>query len=352
MPGAPARLSGRISATAEASANRPDLTALEGRLSFDDLQMSFDKLTLEQTQPSTIRIAGGSATIEQFALSGSAGTLTASGAVGLVEPRPLDVAVRGHFNIAAMSVLTDAVRAEGATTLELGAKGSVAAPDLSGFVSLANASIVLDEPGIAASGLSARVDLAGSRVTLTELAGELNGGTLTGSGIVTLGDGGVQDIDLQFSTDNFAFDAPLELRSVSDSTVRINRRGDEFVVDGQVTIQEAGLTSNINLDTGLLAAMASPRRLDLTERNPLVERVRFNLNVDTATPVVVDNNLARAEVTADLRVLGTPYETGLSGRLSLLEGGEITLNERRTRSNEATSRSSTSAAFSLPSTSG
>jgi outer membrane protein assembly complex protein YaeT len=330
VPGAPAGLSGRISATAEASASRPDLTALEGRLLFHDLQVAFDNLTLEQTQPSAIRVADGSATIEQFELSGSVGTLTASGAVGLVEPRPLDVDARGDFDLAAMSVVTDAVRAEGATTLELAAKGSVAAPDVSGFVSLANANIVVDEPGIAAEGLSARVDLAGSRVTLTELAGKVNGGALTGSGTVTLGDGGVQDVDLQFSTDDFAFDAPLELRSVSDSTVRINRRGDEFVVDGQVTIQEAGLTSDINLDTGLLAAMTTPRRLDLTEkRHPLVERVRFNLNVDTATPVLVDNNLARAEVTADLRVLGTPYETGLSGRLSLREGGEITLNERQ-----------------------
>jgi outer membrane protein assembly complex protein YaeT len=43
----------------------------------------------------------------------------------------------------------------------------------------------------------------------------------------------------------------------------------------------------------------------------------------------VDNNLATAEVTADLRITGTPYEPGLAGRLTVLEEGEITLNERR-----------------------
>ena len=76
--------------------------------------------------------------------------------------------------------------------------------------------------------------------------------------------------------------------------------------------------------------MTARPTLDLTEeRNPLLERVRFNVDVDTATPILVDNNLARAEVDADLRVVGTPYEPGLTGRLTLLEGGEITLNERR-----------------------
>ena len=54
----------------------------------------------------------------------------------------------------------------------------------------------------------------------------------------------------------------------------------------------------------------------------------FNVNVDTSTPVLVDNNLAKAEVTTDLRVVGTPYETGLLGRLEVAEGGLVTLNER------------------------
>ncbi len=89
----------------------------------------------------------------------------------------------------------------------------------------------------------------------------------------------------------------------------------------QVTIDEAGLTGDINFDTGLLASMTARRKLDLTEeRNPILERVRFNVDVNTATPILVDNNLARAEIERDLTVVGTPYETGLLGELTLLEG--------------------------------
>ena len=78
--------------------------------------------------------------------------------------------------------------------------------------------------------------------------------------------------------------------------------------------------------------MTAPRKLDLTEeRNPLLERVRFNVDVDTATPILVDNNLAQAEVDVNVRLLGTPYETGLSGQLDVREGGEIRLNERQLR---------------------
>ena len=50
--------------------------------------------------------------------------------------------------------------------------------------------------------------------------------------------------------------------------------------------------------------------------------MRFNIDVDTAAPVMIDNNLARAEIDADLRIVGTPYEPGLTGRLTIAEGGQ------------------------------
>ena len=156
----------------------------------------------------------------------------------------------------------------------------------------------------------------GPRIELTTLTGEVNGGALDGSGSVTLQNGTIDDIDLRLSANDFAYDAPLDLRSLSDTTIRVTRREKEFIVDGQVTINEAGLTTDVNFDTGLFASITAPRILDLTEsRSPLLERVRLNIDVDTAAPVTIANNLARAEIDADLRVVGTPYEPGLTGRM-------------------------------------
>ena len=176
----------------------------------------------------------------------------------------------------------------------------------------------------------AHVDLEGTRLNLTKLAGEVNGGTFEGAGAVVLSNRSISDVNLQFSVHDFAYDAPLDLRSLPDWTIRVNRRGDEFLVGGQVTINEAGLTDDINFDEGLFGAIGAPRTLDLGEaRNPLLERTRFSIDIDTATPVIVENNLARAEIDADLRIVGTSYEPGLTGRITLLEGGQVTLNARR-----------------------
>ena len=245
----------------------------------------------------------------RLTVTGSAGTLSTSGTIGLTGDRPIAVTADGTVNLGALNTLTEAVHAEGDLALRLDARGTIASPEVDGTLELADGAFAVDEPQVAAENVVARVELAGRSVNLATLTADVNGGTLTGSGGLTSGAAASTRSILAVSTRDFAFDAPLDLRSLSDSDLRLARQGDEFVVDGTVTIQEAGLTGDINFDTGLLAAIDAPPTLDLTEeRNPLLERVRFNVHVVTATPILVDNNLARAEVTADLRVLGTPYE--------------------------------------------
>ncbi len=330
IPGASAALGGIITIEADLSATRPDLAALSGTVKFPELAITFNALELAQKQISTIAIASGTATFQEFELTGSAGTIAATGEVGLVGERALNVNVDGNLNAGAISVLTERVRAEGDTTLKLLARGTVEQPDLTGTFTLRDATAVSDEPNIAAENLNADITLEGSRIVLTKLTGDVNGGTIEGSGSVTLGEGGIADVDMRFATKDFAYDAPLDLRSLSDSEIRIAREDENFVVSGRITLMEAGLTGDINFDTGLLAAMTARRKLDLTEeRDTFLERMRFNVNVNTATPILVDNNLARAEARARLRVVGTPYEPGLTGQVTLLQGGEVRLNERR-----------------------
>jgi outer membrane protein assembly complex protein YaeT len=330
IPGASSQLGGRVSAEAAVMAASADPAAVEGQVTFQELEVAFGGLNLAQQQPSMIGIRAGAATIEQLDLSGSAGKIQARGTVGLVGERTLNIDADGNLNIAALSLLTKRVRVEGDSSLRLTARGTVSEPDVTGTVDLTDARAVSEEPNVAADNINAHLDLEGRRIVLTSLDADLNGGTLTGSGSVTLGEGMLSEVNLDISTQDFAYDAPLDLRSVSDSTIHIGTKGEDIVVSGQVTIEESGLTGDINFDSGLLAAMASRRKLDLTEeRNPFLERVRFNVDVNTSTPVLVDNNLGRAEVNADLTVAGTPYETGLLGELTIVEGSEIRLNERR-----------------------
>src|SRR5262249_20737124 len=218
----------------------------------------------------------------------------------------------------------------GQTTLEIAATGTMGQPVVKGFLELADGRFALAEPQIAAQGLQARIDFTPDHVTLSRLDGSLNGGTLSGSGGLALQGLKPRDIKLQIAAQDVGFDQPLNMRTFGDADIRVTQNKDDVIVGGEIKIREAGLTQDLNLDTGIFAYLNAPRTLELTQtRNPLLEHVRFNLMVKTESPMLVDNNLGKAQIDANLRVVGNVYEPGMSGQLQVEEGSVLTLNERQ-----------------------
>lgn len=331
LPDAPEGLTGQVSFAATATAASLAPEALDGRITFDALEVDYRGLALAQQQPSAIEASHGVATVRQLALSGSAGSVALDGEVTLTGDTAVRLATNGTIELGALSFLTDAARVSGPLTFTVAASGPLPQPSLQGDARLTGGTVVIDEPAdVAIEDLTVRLDLAGAEARLSELSGSVNGGRLSGSGVVRLDAEPIPDADLRVEVDELSFSAPLDLRSTSDVALRLRTRDDQFVVSGDVRIAEAGLTGDINFDTGVLGLIGRPRELDLTaEHNPLLERVRVDVHVVTDRPILIDNNLATAELTTDVHVLGTPYDTGMSGRLELLDGSSVTLNERK-----------------------
>ena len=330
LPGVPETLKGGVSVRADMEAPRPDVASITGRLVFPDLKFDFDGLTLAQQDASEVALANGDINIEKLTLEGTLGHVELSGRAGLLGPRPLDLMARANLNAAAATTFAKQARVGGQTTLEIAATGTMAQPIVKGFVELADGNISVQQPQIAAQGLQARIDFTPERITLSRLEGRLNGGTLSGSGGLALQGLKPRDTNFRIAAQDVGLDQPLNIRSFSNADIRVTQKGEDMIVGGQIAIREAGLTEDLNFDTGLFAYLNTPRTLELTEtRKPWLEHVRFDLMVNTESPMLVDNNLAKAEIDANVRVLGTVYETGLSGQLQLDEGAVLTLNERQ-----------------------
>ena len=133
----------------------------------------------------------------------------------------------GQLNVAAVSLLTERVLAEGAATLQVAARGTLDSPDLNGTVDLTDVMAAIEEPNVAVQNLNAHIDLTGNRLAVTRLDGSVNGGSLDGSGTLMFGQGTISDLDFRVSVADFAYDAPLDLRSLSDSTILVTSRGHE-----------------------------------------------------------------------------------------------------------------------------
>ncbi len=332
VPGVPEGASGTVTARVEAEAPKPELGAVRATLTFPELNLAYNTFKVEQKGESTIRLENGIATVERLQLTGPTTELNLTGTVDAQGEHALNLALDGSLDASVATLFAEGIRARGPTTIHAAVSGTAAQPKAQGFVEITGGQLAMDQPRIGADDLNVRIDLDGATATLAKLDGEVNGGKLTGSGSITMVSGKAPESDLGIKIADLYMDFPAGLKTVSDVNLQLRTVQDHPVLRGSVLVKQGGFTDDLFLDKGILASSTAPGAIggdEEAERNQLLASTRFNIAVVTEEPIVVDNNLMRAQITTQIIVLGNPYELGLAGRLIIEEGAELTLQERK-----------------------
>ncbi len=329
LAAAPEDASGQITAHAELRAASARLEDVTGSVRFDQLQLRLAGYDLAQQGQSRITVQGGEARIDAFRLAGTGTEMNLTGSVRLPD-RTLDVKATGQADLGLIELASDNVDAAGPARFEIQASGPMSLPEVNGFLEVTNAQISVDRPSVQLTDLSTRVGMSGHRVNIERLQGTANGGALTGTGQVELSPDRPFRVSADVNVKGFFLEYPENLRTASDVQLRVrDHEGEGIVLGGQIRVLEGSYTESIGVGEEVLDLLQTSSGVELTaEQNPLLARLRFNLDVDTQNPIAVDNNLAEVLATADLRLTGNYYRPGLTGRLTLEEGGELHLRER------------------------
>ncbi len=331
IAGVPEGVAGRSSFTAKVEATKPEVAALRGEIQFEELSLNAGKYRLAQDGKSQLRVDAGKVSVERFTMLGpDSSKVLLTGSAELTGRQALALRLDSNLDLGLMAAFTDTVRAQGATTVALQLGGTLEAPEAAGSVEVVNGFISMADPKVQAEQLNVRIDLAKDQVRVNRLTGGLNGGTVEGSGGFSLRGTEVENLNLSLAMNGVYLDVPANFKTLSNATLTVRSAGSRILVGGDLNIIDGSYTDAVNLDQGLLNALnSSATPSDVAEeRSPLLERLDYGIKIDTENPLVVDNNLAKAEITIDARLTGTYYRPGLVGRVNIDEGGSLNLNER------------------------
>jgi outer membrane protein assembly factor BamA/autotransporter translocation and assembly factor TamB len=328
VPKIPSDMKGLVSVHLEAQAPRPQLNALSALLRFDQLQLSVSGVPINQQGAATVVVQNGVARVQQFRLAGPDTALELAGTADLSPPHALNLALRGNTNAALASVFTSAIKMTGPTQIQLALTGTMQAPQAQGFVAMQNGAVAMENPNVALSALNLRVNLTGNRVQIAQLTGNLNGGKLAGSGGFNFGQGGLSNVGLRVNGSDVALDYPDGLRTVSNLVLTFTSERNLYVLGGNVNLQEGSFRRYVNLETEVLSYLqgGGPSLTPVQQPGSLLSRLRFNLPVKTQTPLLIEDNVAKAAVAADLHLLGSYYSPAVTGRVQLMEAGQLFFN--------------------------
>lgn len=325
----PERIKGVISLRSVGSAAQFDVRSLSAETRFDVLRLTLDKAVIEQSDRSLIVAKDGTVSIKQLTLTGPETELRASGSARLTDDLRLDLRFDGTTDAAILGFLTGDMNLSGPVALALTVAGTTRSPRLSGFAELKDGQAAMRDPALLLDSLNVRLGFSGARISVERLEGVLNGGALRVRGALGIRAGMLNDFDLSASFRDVFLEFPKGLKSFFNANLTVASQEDAIRVGGRVRVVESSYRDPIEIGSQLLAFFESGERTEIVgERSKFLERIRFNVAVQTVAPLMVENNLAELEAEADLKLVGGYYEPSVVGRVTLEEGGQIFLNER------------------------
>ncbi len=327
---APEQADAAASLIIQGETERPaDLLALRARAVFQQLRVRTAGYQLEQSGESSLSVSEGTARVDHFHLTGPATSIRLAGSAPLAGDRPFDIRAAGNIDASLLTLFTGVLKAQGATTVEIAVAGQRTAPRFSGSFEMRKGQASLRTPRLEAQDLDVSLAISPESVEIRRFTGSLNGGSLNGLGVINYAGGRLRNVRVNLLADGAYLEFPPGLRSQLRANLTVRSKEESLVLGGGVQVLESSYLAPLEAGGDTLNYFRpGGGTLLLEERNPFLNRIRFDLGLDTQGPILVDNNLAKLTLNASLRLVGGVYRPGLTGRASLEEGGKLFFNER------------------------
>jgi outer membrane protein assembly factor BamA/autotransporter translocation and assembly factor TamB len=299
------------------------LEALTGELILDQASVALVNVPLDQVEPTRLRLASNRVSVDRWLWRGADNQLEVSGGFSLADDKALAMKVRTIFDLRAMRAFVPTLDAGGYLTGAVDIGGTLDTPRATGNAYVTDGMLLVRDPRLSVYGISATVNFAGTRLDIADAYGWANGGLVTITGFANYPNQAEAQANLRISGSEIGLEFPAGVRSLVAPDLRLVWRSNEPAIEGRVNISGGTYRSALNLTTDLLSRTSEAAR-GAGGDSPLA-RTRLDIAIVTTDDIAVDNNYARLEVGADLRVGGTIAAPAILGRLAFREGGEIYL---------------------------
>jgi outer membrane protein assembly complex protein YaeT len=319
-------LSGIISGSAELSFSALELASLNADLDIEALDLKLGGIPFELEKSDTIRLQSGKLLLGSLALASGRNSIQISGKVDLMKKQFESFSFYGSTDLEIFQSFYDRASYSGKSQYRIELNGPFANPSVAGLIELQNVEAEISDPDLYLNGLSGEIRLSGNTITVSGLKGSLNGGKITVGGTVSHQSFILEKADLNLSFEEIGLDYPADLHSLLDGRLTFLSDGVKHVLGGDVNLLYAEYSEPFNVESQLFRFLSGKGGGPIIiERNEFLNNLDFNIRIDTSNPAKIDNNLADASARANLKLTGSTYDPGLSGRVEFIEGGEVFL---------------------------
>ena len=283
------------------------------------------------SQPAEIAVGETTGRLEGFEVKATRGLVSTAGieigtagasfkvaGSATLQDRRLDLTGKGKVDLRVLSPLLASAALSGTATVDAAVKGTAAAPDARGSVTISGATARLRMMTQSFTGIEANAVLEGNQVRVDKATAVLGGGNINASGTVALAGRGFGTVDMTITGKEIALRYPEGLRSRIQADLKLTGTPGQMLLSGDVRASRALYDRDFQT-TSFLASVP-------VEDSPALRRIALNINVIARSPLRIRNDTARLEATGRLNIRGDLQSPSPFGRFEVVTpGGELYL---------------------------
>ena len=304
-----------------------DTNRLEAHIEVPSLSVGYSSLQIAAVEPIRADYRRGVLDIQQTRFKGTGTDLRVEAAVPLQSPSGLRAVADGTVDLELLQLWNPQWRTSGQITLNIGAQGSRAHPELNGKIAVSNAGLSIENlPAL--EKIRGQLDISGERIQVRDLTGQVGGGSFEIHGFAAYQPSVRYNLGMTAKGVRVLY--PEGVRSQFDADLNFTGQPNKSYLAGQVAVNHLSLTQSFDLAT-LSQVFGGPSSPSVG----MAENINLNVALSSSRALEVSNNQLSVQGIADLRVQGTLAEPVVIGRTNVT-GGELFFNGKRFQIQNAT----------------
>ncbi len=277
---------------------------------------------LKNNVPVQIDIARNVLTVKNFNMINEAGTLTCSGKVLIGQW--YDLELKGTSYLWPFKRFFRSIKTiQGKVDFDLAINGKWDSPGVSGFLTLKEGTIGVEDIPYYVTEVESVIRFKENRIDVESLTGKVAGGNVMAKGIAYLRGYRLGRFNIEVNLQNI--NATITEGFSANLSANLYLKGDRYLnlITGEARLKRAFYRRFIEWRSWMLRFKKEPPQPELSIPSYLNARLNIRITGPLPEPsslILVDNNIANAELKVDLLLKGTLQKPIIIGRVETIKG--------------------------------
>lgn len=286
----------------------------------DVIQIDLKGLKLKEVHPAAIKLSNDVIEISDGQYTGDYTSVSLSGKIYPRDNVRLDLTLKSEIGLELLSSWDSSITAHGTTRANIAIAGTIHEPALTGILEIKDGFFRHYSFPNSLSDISALITFKNRNISLQSLSANSSGGKLTAGGTATLKGYSFSSYRFDIFADQIRVNYPVGLKSTVSGELHLQTNQEASYLVGDINMLQGLYTESFEATPDVFGTARVPTFAGLAGAVSTSGDIKLDVHIHSDENLMVKNNFANIQSSANCDLIGTFDDPVLIGRLEVRKG--------------------------------